>query len=108
MFVSLARSVHPLCFAIVFPPFSSLTNFHFMDQLDLFEETYPCKFAVVFCSCIIEDQFEIIWERQELVSSNLSKDAADNLAKQKNSEIYPGKADYYKVVEMEGVNFLVS
>jgi hypothetical protein len=37
----------------------------------------------------------------------LSKDVADKLARQKNEEIFNGKSEYYKVVEMMGGNFLV-
>ena len=78
-----------------------------MDQLNLFDEINPKSFAVIFCSCIMKDQFGVIWERQEIFKTDLSKDAAENLAKQKNEEIFPGKSDYYKVVEMMSVNFLV-
>jgi len=85
-----------------------------MEQLDLFEESNPKTFAVIFCSCIMKDQFGVIWERQEIIKTDLTKEAADKLARQKNGEIctasyeYPGKLDYYKVVEMESVNFLVA
>ncbi|MBE0538711.1 MAG: hypothetical protein IH620_03280 [Ignavibacterium sp.] len=78
-----------------------------MDQLNLFDEINPKSFAVIFCSCIMKDQFGIIWERQEIVSTELSKDAAENLVKQKNEEIFPGKTEYYKVLEMKSVNILV-
>lgn len=73
-----------------------------MEQLELFEESNPKTFAVIFCSCIMEDQFGVIWERQEIIKTDLTKDAANKLAKQKNGEIYPGRTDYYKVVEMRG------
>ena len=76
-----------------------------MDQLNLFDEANPGSFAVIFCSCIMEDQFGVIWERQEIFKSDLSKDAAENLVKRMNSEIFLGKTDYYKVVERESVNF---
>ena len=56
----------------------------------------------------MKDQFGIIWERQDIFKTDLSKDAAENLDKQKNSEIFPGKLDYYNVVVMESVNFLAS
>lgn len=79
-----------------------------MEQLDLFDELNPKTFAVIFCSCIMKDQFGVIWERQEIIKTDLSKDAADKLAKQKNEEILPGRTDYYKVVELRGVNFLSS
>lgn len=52
-------------------------------------------------------QFGVIWERQEILITGLTRDAAENLAKRKNKEIFPGKSDYYKVVEMKSVNFLV-
>lgn len=79
-----------------------------MDQLNLFDEINPKSFAVIFCSCIMKDQFGIIWERQEIVNTDLTKDAAENLAKRKNEEIYSGKLDYYKVLEMKSVNILVN
>jgi hypothetical protein len=47
----------------------------------------------------MKDQFGVIWERQEIFKADLSKGAAENLAKQKNEEIYPGKTDYCKVVD---------
>lgn len=78
-----------------------------MDQLNLFDEINPKSFAVIFCSCIMKDQLGVIWERQEIVSTNLTKDAAEILAKRKNEELISGKSDYYKVVEMRCVNFLV-
>lgn len=78
-----------------------------MEQLNLFDEINPGSFAVIFCSCIIKDQFGVIWERQEIFKTDLSKDAAENLARQKNEEIFPCKLDYYNVVEMMSVNFLV-
>ena len=56
----------------------------------------------------MKDQFGGIWEKQEIVSTELSKDTAENLAEKKNEEIFPGKSDYYKVVEMRSVNFLSS
>ncbi len=56
----------------------------------------------------MKDQFGIIWERQEIVNTDLTKDAAENLAKRKNEEIYSGKLDYYKVLEMKSVNILVN
>lgn len=55
----------------------------------------------------MKDQLGVIWERQEIVSTNLTKDAAEILAKRKNEELISGKSDYYKVVEMRCVNFLV-
>ena len=52
-------------------------------------------------------QAGVIWERQEILITGLTRDAAENLAKQKNEEKFPGKYDYYRVVEMKSVNFLV-
>ena len=54
----------------------------------------------------MKDQFGVIWEKQEIVSTELSKDAAENLAEQKNEEIFPVIGP--KVVEMRSVNFLAS
>jgi hypothetical protein len=53
----------------------------------------------------MKDQFGVIWEKQEIVSTELLKDTAGNLAEKKNEEIFPGKYDYYKVVEMEECEF---
>jgi hypothetical protein len=46
----------------------------------------------------MKDQLGIIWEKQELISTNLSKDAVEYLADRKNLEIYPGRSGYYKLV----------
>ena len=78
-----------------------------MDQLNLFEEILPHRYAVIFCSCIMKDQFGDIWERKEIISSGLSKDVAENYARLKNSKVFSGKSDYYKVVEMININFLL-
>ena len=79
-----------------------------MDQLNLFGEILPHHYAVIFCSCIMEDQFGDIWERKEIVSSGLSKDDAENFARLKNSGVFLGKSDYYKVVEMTNPNYLIT
>ncbi|MCK7528579.1 MAG: hypothetical protein MZV64_69015 [Ignavibacteriales bacterium] len=47
----------------------------------------------------MKDQFGVIWERQEIIKTDLSKYAAENLANQKNEEIFSGKTDYCKVVD---------
>ena len=88
------------------------------DQLNLFTlpaeasaqvgEIEPKKYAVVFYSCRMEDQFGDVWERKEIVSSGLSKDAAENLAKLRNSEVFRGKSDRYEVEEITHPNFLIS
>ena len=56
---------------------------------------------------ILAGRLGVVWEIQEIFKTNFSKDAADNLVKQKISEIFAGKTDYYKVVETVSVNFLV-
>jgi hypothetical protein len=56
----------------------------------------------------MKDQFGVIWERQEIFKTDLSRYAAENLVKQKDKEIYLGKKHYYKVVAMGGGNFLTS
>ena len=55
----------------------------------------------------MKDQFGDIWERKEIISSGLSKDVAENYARLKNSKVFSGKSDYYKVVEMININFLL-
>ena len=98
------------------------------DQLNLFTELLPQKYAVVFYSCRMEDQFGDVWERKEIYSSGLTRFAADRLAGQKNSEIFRlptgaflstevltqveaqagGKTDRYEVEEIKNPNFLIS
>ena len=77
------------------------------DQLNLFTELLPQKYAVVFYNCRMEDQFGDNWERKEIYSSGLTRFAAYRLASKKNSEIFHGKSDHYEVEEITNPNFLI-
>lgn len=76
-------------------------------QLNLFEQESSQRYAVIFCSNIMEDQFGVIWEHQEIVKSNLNLNAAKILTARLNSENYSSKGNYYCYMLMDGENFLI-
>jgi hypothetical protein len=76
------------------------------EQLDLFEQVDSQKYAVVFCSCLMEDQFGQEWYRKEIYRSNLSEDDAKNLTASLNQSLYSDNA-FYEVVPEVGPNFLI-
>ncbi len=77
-----------------------------MYQLDLFEETSHETYAVIFCSNIMKDQFGVIWERQEIVKSNLTLEDAKIFTAKLNSENLSRK-NYFKFIRMESPNLLI-
>ena len=76
-------------------------------QLELFESDDNPKFAVVFCSCLIEDQFGNVWYRKELYKSNLSEDIAKNLTASLNTSLLRSDGSFYEVIPEDGPNFLI-
>lgn len=77
------------------------------EQLNLFEQEYSKRYAVIFCSNIMKDQFGVIWEQQEIVKSNLTLEAAKILTAKLNGENYSSKGNYYCSMLMAGENFLI-
>ncbi len=78
-----------------------------MDQLNLFEEIYQRKFAVIFFSNCMKDSFGDRWFRKEIYKSNLSEDAALSICYKLNYSLPSGTSNYYDVIEQKSINFLI-
>jgi hypothetical protein len=78
-----------------------------MDQLNLFDDIYPRKFAVIFFSNCMKDSFGDLWFRKEIYKSNLSEDAALSLCDRLNYSLPSGTSNYYDVIEQKTLNFLI-
>ncbi len=79
-----------------------------MEQLDLFDEILPQRFAVIYCTNIMEDQNGDTWERIQIHKSNLPEDVANKTCSILNSQLKPGTSNYYKVIEQLNINYLIS
>lgn len=77
------------------------------EQLELFAPDNSQRYAVVFCTCLMEDQFGNVWYRKELYKSNLTEDIAKNLTASLNKPLYSADT-FYEVVPEVGPNFLIS
>ena len=76
-------------------------------QLELFADDNSQRYAVVFCSCLMEDQFGNVWYRKELYKSNLSEDIAKNLTASLNKPLDTSR-HFYEAIPEDGPNFLIS
>ena len=77
------------------------------EQLELFADNNTQRYAVVFCSCLMEDQFGNTWYRKELYRSNLSEDTAKNLTTSLNSSLLRSDGSFYEIIPEVGPNFLI-
>ncbi|MBE0571967.1 MAG: hypothetical protein IH618_10525 [Ignavibacteriaceae bacterium] len=79
-----------------------------IEQLELFADDNPRRFAVVFCSCLMEDQFGNTWYRKEIYRSNLNESDANNLTASLNSSLLRSDGSIYEIIPEVGPNFLIS
>jgi hypothetical protein len=75
-------------------------------QLELFADESTQRYAVVFCSCLMEDQFGQVWYRKELYKSNLIEDAAKNLTASLNQQLDTSR-HFYQTIPEDGPYFLI-
>lgn len=83
------------------------------EQLELFADDSTQRpaspaggFAVVFCSCLMEDQYGNVWYRKELYKSNLPEDVAKNLTASLNKPLDSAR-HFYETIPEDGPNFLI-
>jgi hypothetical protein len=76
------------------------------EQLELFAPDNSQRYAVIFYSCLIKDQFGNTWYRKEIYKSNLSENDAKDLTASLNQSLN-SDASFYEAIPEEGPNFLI-